>query len=326
MNAFQEAIKTLLIKARDEGMSRKEAAEALGVNYWTLNWRAKEFGIEWPHAKWAAIEPNERAKTILARSAAGETLEVIGRDFGITRERVRQIVKKYGGPSKRQMYRQELLKLAEFLSANPMTLREAVKKTGLDAGKIRAASDTTGVQFLEISAADDADLGPLAEKVRGGMSLYEASGHNHAVEVRLNRYCRKKGIKSLAPSRWTVSPKRPDLIAEMYSAGKSWQEIADALSDLEGTTRNQGSSIYNWAYRNMDILRRRQPAKPKPVHVPRYVRVTPVRVPKAPAEIELRETVRETAIVNRGKATASEIAAACGTTRNAVIGHWFRAR
>jgi len=46
----------------------------------------------------------------------------------------------------------------------------------------------------------------------------------------------------------------------------------------------------------------------------------------APANIEIRETIRDTALANRGKATAAEIAAAIGVTRNAIIGHWFRAR
>lgn len=43
-------------------------------------------------------------------------------------------------------------------------------------------------------------------------------------------------------------------------------------------------------------------------------------------EIEIRPTVRETALVNRGRASASQIAEAVGSTRNSIIGHWFRAR
>jgi hypothetical protein len=42
--------------------------------------------------------------------------------------------------------------------------------------------------------------------------------------------------------------------------------------------------------------------------------------------IEVKDTAQKTAIANRGKASAAQIAAACGTTRNAVIGYWFRAR
>lgn len=36
-----------------------------------------------------------RAETMVARRVAGDTLEVIGRDYGLTRERVRQITEKY---------------------------------------------------------------------------------------------------------------------------------------------------------------------------------------------------------------------------------------
>lgn len=41
--------------------------------------------------------------------------------------------------------------------------------------------------------------------------------------------------------------------------------------------------------------------------------------------IDIKETIRETAIANRGKASASQIAEACGVSRNSIIGHWGRA-
>lgn len=47
---------------------------------------------------------------------------------------------------------------------------------------------------------------------------------------------------------------------------------------------------------------------------------------RVPSNIEVRPTLRETALVNRGKATAEQIALAIGVSRNSIIGHWFRAR
>lgn len=44
------------------------------------------------------------------------------------------------------------------------------------------------------------------------------------------------------------------------------------------------------------------------------------------ATIILKQSPRETAIANMGKASAAQIADAVGTTRNAVIGFWFRHR
>jgi hypothetical protein len=46
----------------------------------------------------------------------------------------------------------------------------------------------------------------------------------------------------------------------------------------------------------------------------------------SPTAIEIRPTVRETAVANIGKAHASQIAEAVGTTRDAIIGHWYRHR
>ncbi|MBH0117000.1 hypothetical protein I6E52_09095 [Salinibacterium sp. NG253] len=45
-----------------------------------------------------------RERDIIARRAAGETLESIGASYGVTRERVRQIIKKAGGPSSKQSH------------------------------------------------------------------------------------------------------------------------------------------------------------------------------------------------------------------------------
>jgi hypothetical protein len=329
MNAFQEAIKALLVKARDEGMTRDQAAKALGVAYWTLNYRIKEFGIEWAHGSFRTDAPDDRAKDIIARSEAGETLEGIGADYGITRERVRQIVKKFGGRSKREMHHAALIDLAAFLKDNPMTLAEARASLGKPQSAISDAANMVGVEFLKIPAAVEAELAPLAELVKAGTAIHEAAGGNRALEGRLRTYCASKGIKSVAPSRWSVSPRRAEMIAGLLSQDYTWEQIAAAVTELEGTRPANASSIYAWAHSNMDIPRRKRKFKPvcePKQRQPKPLKIASMRPPKRPAEIDLRETIRETAIINRGKATAAEIASACGTTRNSIIGYWFRAR
>jgi hypothetical protein len=42
--------------------------------------------------------------------------------------------------------------------------------------------------------------------------------------------------------------------------------------------------------------------------------------------VVIADNLRDAAILNRGKAPASAIAAAHGCTRNAIIGHWYRLR
>lgn len=56
------------------------------------------------------------------------------------------------------------------------------------------------------------------------------------------------------------------------------------------------------------------------------VSIAKVRRLRPAHEIDIRQTVRETALANRGKASASQIASAIGVSRNSIIGHWFRAR
>lgn len=50
----------------------------------------------------------ERDAAMVARYAAGETLDAIGQSFGITRERVRQIIAKVGGASAEESRRKRL--------------------------------------------------------------------------------------------------------------------------------------------------------------------------------------------------------------------------
>lgn len=74
----------------------------------------------------------ERDAAMVARSAAGETLDSIGQSFGITRERVRQIIAKVGGASaeesrqKRLAAREEVLQAvrAQFLDAYGQLARQ----------------------------------------------------------------------------------------------------------------------------------------------------------------------------------------------------------
>jgi hypothetical protein len=78
------------------GMTRHEAAEATGWGYGAVHRYAKKFGIEF--AKMYRLSPavksriDERADDFERRFRNGETLAAIGAEYGLTRERVRQVL------------------------------------------------------------------------------------------------------------------------------------------------------------------------------------------------------------------------------------------
>jgi hypothetical protein len=76
---------------RDAGLTRKQVAEQIGVYYGRVVRVAKEHGIEFVHAS-KQVSPGLREQQMAALYKSGRTLEEIGSEFGVTRERVRQII------------------------------------------------------------------------------------------------------------------------------------------------------------------------------------------------------------------------------------------
>ena len=75
-----------------EGKTRKEAAELLGVSYA----RVARCDVDFDHGR-KRKDPNQREEAMAAMYRGGQTLDQIGKIHGVTRERVRQILKKYFG-------------------------------------------------------------------------------------------------------------------------------------------------------------------------------------------------------------------------------------
>lgn len=85
-------------EAADAGLTRAETAQLLGVTAASVYRRAKEYGLTFTDGgamvppKSAKRPPDARAYRMKALYQAGHILEEIGRTYGITRERVRQIL------------------------------------------------------------------------------------------------------------------------------------------------------------------------------------------------------------------------------------------
>lgn len=328
MSAYDDIIRAALIKMRDDGLTRAEAAKELGASYQGFIQRLSRMEIDWPHAATARV-PSDRNKEILERHDAGENHSSIASAFGITRERVRQIVKANRRKTRTEIRRAEFRAVVDAVkNLPPMSSAEAVATLGFRPHVVWAAASEANVKFLKRDSETTSMLAALAEKVKAGMSFNAAAGGDHALASMVMRFCEEQGIKSVAPCKWTVDPEvRRHAIAEMRQRGSSWDDIAAVVASKEGVRQMGGASIYNWAVRHApDLLEIKPPKMPKPPRREYPKARKPIQSPRVSAEVEIKPTVRETALANRGKASASVIADAVGVSRNSIIGHWNRAR
>lgn len=76
------------------GITLAEAADKIGISYWLAGRHARVAGIKFPHA---SIKPaGQRELQMAALFRSGKTLQQIGDAYGVTRERVRQLLEKAG--------------------------------------------------------------------------------------------------------------------------------------------------------------------------------------------------------------------------------------
>lgn len=88
----------ILRACAEEGLSQVETAVRLNVRPATICQNAKKHGLKFHHhSRYAQKAPDERTTRMAALYRSGVTLQAIGDEYGITRERVRQLIGKYHG-------------------------------------------------------------------------------------------------------------------------------------------------------------------------------------------------------------------------------------
>lgn len=85
-----------IVELAAAGKSRKEISEATGADASYVSVRVAALGLNIPHHSLGAVDAS-RAETMAAMYRAGKRLKEIGEVYGVTRERVRQIIKKEHG-------------------------------------------------------------------------------------------------------------------------------------------------------------------------------------------------------------------------------------
>lgn len=319
----------------EQGKTTKEAALETGYSYNGLLIIGKKHGIKFrrqePVNKGVLNPKNaERAAAICDRFNAGETLQSIGDSYGITRESVRQIVARAGMKSRTETIeerntaicafaktaktREDLL--AQFPNYVERTIYYVLSNAGIAMPKIKSVVDRER-EYDRL----------IGESVASGKRLFAVCGKNNVLHKSVAYYAKANGIRIdvryRAPEKKLAE--RLQILASVADRGGTLDEYVAAVSANEG--RNLAKEVVRRfavvngfeAYKRLTKVRpSRKPCKEKPAK--------PTGTFRKKAVVEVGNTIKETAIANYGKASAASIAKALGTSRNSIMGHWFRAR
>ena len=136
------------IKAVNAGLSRKQISEVVGISMSAICAYAKRSGVSPVHGS-AVTQPTERQQAIIAAYKSGLTLEETSQQFGITRERVRQIVTKFGhSEGRKRMTSKRVANLAKRLARQNEQNARAAEREKRKAEMI--ADYRAGMKFVDM--------------------------------------------------------------------------------------------------------------------------------------------------------------------------------
>ena len=304
------------------GLTMRETAECIGYHYATVAAYAAAQGITFTNSK---SPPPVRNEAIIADFQSGLTLEAIGQKHGVTRERVRQITLKAGMRPRYEVLaeqREPIIARIRELAGQGKITQEIADVLGIPYMTVYSIAKTHGIKIRRRPAGHgkEAILAEIRAKVEAGMSIRQACGEDR----KLAALAARRGIVKSRHGRWRDFNPRRKIVAAMQQIGASWADMAEYVGKVEGATIRP-IGLYHWAHkRGLVVKKERKPKEPKAERVPNPPK--PPVTPRVYADVERGSTIRDTCIANYGKAPASRVAKELGITRNAVIGHWFRAR
>ena len=299
--------KDVLKKMLGDGMTVRGISKATGWNRIAVYKAAYVMGIK-PSASTSSQPDVDRNRELLVQFDAGEKLECIAATFGITRERVRQIAAKAGRTPRANVRRQSISKREDAILSmvrQGKTNRETAEALGLHIGMVRDVVSSSGLTAAKGTYAETRadDIAEAVRLIAGGMSMTKACtavnlprGAHYLVST-----AREKAGIPHQHGRWGRDPLT---LRRVKEAAKSTKRLKVALKRKKDELRVL-----------VDGLARAEVRPAKPIAS---------RLTEQPIPIDPAKSAREVCWELRGKYTASQIADALGTTRNAVIGHWFR--
>jgi uncharacterized protein (DUF433 family) len=248
----------------ESGMTLRQVAEKHGSTFLTVRKGLIAAGVSmrrYTTTREKGVEDEARAAEFERRYAAGETLQQIGEAFGVSRERVRQVLRKVGVPSlgwrKENLRQPHPLSEAEIEAARlydeGTRPKDLVQRFGLTHAQLLAAVSRCG--YPHKSTAEWARLSGVDEIAARVAALYQAG--TSAAEIartvpgirlpeRVYWYLRRAGVKARrrvynGPHHWVCTRQAGDetrrKVIALHAAGKRPREIAAELGRAEKTVR-----------------------------------------------------------------------------------------
>lgn len=109
------------------------------------------------------LDARQRRKEMLERHLRGETLEEIGKEFGLSRERVRQIVTCDDGYCSKKRRRESVKVLIQKLHKPGMTLADMARLSGLSPDMVSSIASILGLEFRSGVVRVDVEPQEVAE-------------------------------------------------------------------------------------------------------------------------------------------------------------------
>lgn len=241
-----------LRRLAESGVPMIEAAAKVSLGYQYVGVLARKNGIKFRRRQIDVYGTKGRNKEICRRYLAGEKQVDLSNEFGITRERVRQIIEKAGLVSETKRHDDFVATVVGAVIRKGLTLTEAAAMFNVSRLSVYHYCRDHGVKPASKTAEEIAELNRLAHEVITGASIQQAAGDRNKAE-RLRRYLKAKGVKAKGRSRHDDFTKRKELLNKWREAGLSWAECAQKIAEHDG--RPIGcQAIMVWARRHMPHL------------------------------------------------------------------------
>jgi DNA-binding CsgD family transcriptional regulator len=159
-----------------EGLTRDEAAAELGLSYSTVVQYAIANGIGFSRKRKAHV-PTQRTRDMAALYQSGQTLQEIGSQFGVTRERVRQLITKFHGLRAADGGQRVTATLARAARLNKIEARHQ-QKYGCSRAQYRMLKKTRATRaFTELNRNSHRDGYAVDLTLWQWWTLWQESGH-----------------------------------------------------------------------------------------------------------------------------------------------------